>query len=479
MSSKIIPETINKKHTQSVSPLKTQSIKTPKSAPQTKNKTQKKNRFRQVLNIIKTKTDLSELLENKESQINKLKILCSDANECLTFGRETDKIKKIFNKFTIPSPYIDGTNIKRLGKPSNNGFIHSIPYSINKYNINTVLKSAARKDADNLYYEALVGIYINKKNKIYSCFLETYNIYYYENEEVYKKFKNNSMIVADLNQIKSILTPPSLYGNYQTMMNEDIINTSCSESNYLCLHIQYLDNIQSMFDYIQSNDLNLTLYQYLYQVYCPLAYLSDEFTHYDLHLENVVIHKPSKDTSEYIQMIYHYPDNRTIQFKTFGIVKIIDYGRCYFYDKEKQLGSKDYYNKLCETSDNSPPCKPNCGEDVGYSILGPEDYPGSFYHISSQKPNVSHDLRLIFAIQKILNIKIRYVNEFGTPSMPDTYKKTGNIQNVRDMHEYLKQILLETRFQTKHEDLFVGKTPYGKLECWVDGSKPLQFTKQP
>ena len=36
---------------------------------------------------------------------------------------------------------------------------------------------------------------------------------------------------------------------------------------------------------------NIDIVQCLYQIYCPLSQLSNEFTHYDLHLGNVLMHQ--------------------------------------------------------------------------------------------------------------------------------------------------------------------------------------------
>ena len=219
---------------------------------------------------------------------------------------------------------------------------------------------------------------------------------------------------------------------------------------------------------------------YLYQIYCPLAFLSDEFTHYDLHSENVLIHQPSKNNTQYIKMIYHYPDDSVVEIKTFGIAKIIDYGRCYFHDREQNLSSKDFYDMLCKTKE----CDPDCGKHVGFSTLGPEHFPGSFYHISSQKRNASHDLRLFYMISRYfegLQRKLEYTHEYGTAEIihnENIFERGGKIKNVKDAHLYLKYIIMtDPMFMREIEQRFAGTTEYGELHCWVDGSRPMQFTK--
>ena len=79
------------------------------------------------------------------------------------------------------------------------------------------------------------------------------------------------------------------------------------------------------FDYF----MNTQLLYILYQVYAPLSMLCDVFTHYDLHAGNVMLYSLG---NRYINYHYHYPDYNVI-FNSQYIVKIIDYGNCFFKDE--------------------------------------------------------------------------------------------------------------------------------------------------
>jgi hypothetical protein len=68
----------------------------------------------------------------------------------------------------------------------------------------------------------------------------------------------------------------------------------------------------------------------LFQIYYTLVYLENEFTHYDLHWENILLHKLSYNT--YIEYNYILNDGTLINFKSKYIVKIIDYGRSFYND---------------------------------------------------------------------------------------------------------------------------------------------------
>jgi hypothetical protein len=69
-----------------------------------------------------------------------LKSICSDAGVCIAFGKENKKIKEHFAGF-IDVKYIKSP-IKRIGNPSQNGFINEITYERNGYVANSILKSS-------------------------------------------------------------------------------------------------------------------------------------------------------------------------------------------------------------------------------------------------------------------------------------------------------------------------------------------------
>jgi len=421
-------------------------------------------------------------------QANFLKTICSDSGQCISFGLEIDRIKQFFHQFDIPSPYIEKDLVRQIGAPSENGFVTEIPYKKESYHAYTILKSAKDKKADNLFYEALVGLYINKKNKIYPCFLETYQIYYYSVSEVYRKMEKDEWITND--EYKTIKKMVKQY-NYKEMFQSKQIDGSCKYSKFLCLQIQHLKpalSLQHLLEKLKHVEEFFTVHlvSILYQLYCPLAFLSDEFTHYDLHTNNVLIYNPNKLMNKYVKMVYHYPDNTTVEIKSTFIAKIIDYGRSFFYDKEESIHPKMLYYKLCNTKD----CQPFCGEEVGYVQLQSEVIPGSFHYISSQQRNKSHDLRLANTIWntpgkyngensnplRIILSKIKYMEKYGTPEIVET-GSLENIYNVEDMHLALKNLILnEPYFKKKSDEIHSKMEQLGELHVWVDGSKPMTYT---
>jgi thiamine kinase-like enzyme len=314
-----------------------------------------------------------------------LKAICSDADVCMAFGTEADKIKKYFDDFNnfdlLSKP------AKQIGSESANGFVKDLTYEKNGYVANAILKSSTSDSADNLLYEGLVGQFLNKQGKRFPCFLETYGIYQYKpNEPAYIEMKTHRLsdpVVLKLG-LKKLQRVHPVH-----------LEFACEYSRYMAVLIQHLNNAQTFKDLLSDNlFINQDLLNVLYQVYMPLAHLAKNFTHFDLHYSNVLLYEPIR--GKYIQYHYHTGESTITSFKCRYIAKIIDYGRCFFNDDEN-LGftgnSKGIYTEVCFANK----CE-DCGLNVGFDMLVPKTKPqlekASF--IYSQEANQSHDLRLLY-----------------------------------------------------------------------------------
>ena len=280
----------------------------------------------------------------KDQKYKIIKKICPNTTECITFGTQSDQIKELFDEFKIPSKLINTSDIKQIGEKSENGVIYRLKYEIKDYNAYTIIKNAIDEDADNLYYEAVVGWYINSKMRYYPCFVETYDLYKNNNK---RDPKTNMIIDFKLHNLEPLFPEPTASQAAQQPKTLEEVETdfykkiteaeklieTCKEAETISLNIQYLENVTSLFEVLKKDipirmHIFFDIFAYLYQVYAPLSMLSDEFTHYDLHASNVLIY--SAGPTKYTKMIYHYPDNTTVEFNTLGVAKIIDYGRCYF-----------------------------------------------------------------------------------------------------------------------------------------------------
>jgi len=410
-----------------------------------------------------------------------LKAVCLDSGACLAFGTYANEIKKHFGGFanfeyaTAP--------IKRIGNPSSNGFINEIQYDHRGYKAYAVLKSSVKPSSDNLMYEYIVGQYVNKLNKRFPCFVETYGYYIYNttlalNSKTVWNFLKDSKITENMDTIKKglILQKTTDYAK------------ACKQSKFLAILIQHLKGILPIKDRFRSpRFVKYELANVLFQIYMPLSILGNSFTHYDLHHENVNLYEPEKDS--YIQFHYHINEKKLYSFKSKYIAKIIDYGRSYFKDEEAGIDSKRIHTDLCKEDK----CKPSCGYNKGFSWMSDSPVPSSSYWISSQKRNKSHDLRLLNEVKigtkanttdqylpselKTLLQKLKYDNHYGTPEMAQGFP--NSIQNVFDAAMALGNIISLPEQIQQNETGYLGKNKLGDLHiyCGKDDTRPMQFIK--
>ena len=335
-----------------------------------------------------------------------LQIVCPKSGTCIAFGKYSQELNHFFKNF-IHFEYAVSP-IKSLGAVSANGFVKEIEYERDGYKAHAILKSSQRNQADNLVYEYLVGIkYVNRIMKSFPCFVETYGLYFYSNNNVWKYMAAKKYVYTD--QLNSL----------DLQQNIDYTK-ACKESKYAAILIQHINNAKSLYGMITSMNakfIQLDLIYILFIVYQALALLSKTFTHYDLHLDNVLIYRPFPD--QVIQYHYHNEDGTEFSFYSPYIPKMIDYGRSYF--DNGNLNSRKIYDRVCSTKD----CKPNCGKKYGFEWLNPDPY----LTISSSQKNESHDLRLMNSLKSIDDFYKTNVN-------PSTEKTYIHLKNIVDKIAY-------------------------------------------
>jgi len=486
-----------------------------KKTRKTIRKTPTKSQKSQAIKVI------GRFLEKKKDKIRKhfLTTICSDSGVCMALGKELDIIRKFFNGFTDFNYVVD---TKGIGSVSANGFVMKLTYQKDDYKSYAILKSSQERmdpdnpdnvpanQPDNLVYEYAVGQFINKQCKIFPCFLETYGLYYYKSDEFWNRFNVNRNHAS-----KSILKD-SL--KHETEIEIDYAK-ACSHHKHAAILIQDIDNPISLKELLEENFnenfMNFNLLYILIQVYYPLAMLANEFTHYDLHLSNVLIYKLPEN--QHIEYEFTDSDNNTFSFNTKYIVKIIDYGRSFFRDSDTN-NSLTIYTKLCEISDCSKQHKSyyrdkKCGSAYGFTWLlntTIANLEGTYY-IDSTKRNMSHDLLLVDIIihsryeydQKprlYTKVKSEYYNKmsteikalfdnviYGEPVLFKIDNRVYNIKGTKEMvdsprnyivnvislyKELFKQINTQSFIDFNTGD-FIDSTNIGKLQ--MDGKTPMKF----
>ena len=446
----------------------------------------KKNASRKIVKFFK-KTG-----EKRTSEY--LKALCSDSGVCIAFGTNRAKITNFFEGFTDFKYVVPP--IKSIGNPSNNGFVKEIKYKRNDYTAYAVLKSSSRNDSDNLVYEYIVGQFINKQCNYYPCFLETYGLYFYQDPVKWKNIRDTRVITTNV-----------LINSLELQSNIDYAKM-CEKSRYAAILIQHLKDVTTLEDILEKQHVKskhtifYDLLYILYQIYMPLAQLRNNFTQYDLHAGNILLYEPVK--GKHIKYHYHIGNGKIVTFNSPYIVKIIDYGRSFFkYKKSQKDNSPDIYAKLCAEPKCNKPSAP-CGSSQGFAWMeGPLS--NENYFISSQVPNISHDLRLINFITK--SIKTNRPKVYNTPQEKAMYKtieiqildklkygqgikgvnkKFGtninrtlgfpnSINNVVDAEHALQEIILEDPVASLlNEQKYLPENKIGDIHVYNDET-PMRF----
>jgi len=381
-----------------------------------------------------------------------LKSICSEAGLCIAFGIETVKIKDFFRNFSFD--LVD--KVKRIGAPSANGFVNEIRYTKRGYNAYAVLKSTTSYDTDNLMYEYRVGQFLNKMSFLFPCFLETYGLFKYKTEQNWSQMERTNEVSPDV--FRTMLDPQTFD-----------LKVGCPQSRYMAVLIQHIRGCQ-IANEILTKDRFQHILPMLFQIYYPLFHMRKNFTHYDLHTNNVVLYEPVP--GKYIQ--FHYKtETGVISFKSPYIAKMIDYGHSYFKEDED---SKDIYDKVCQLEE----CKPDCGEDFGFSAF-PLSNERDFYHIVTQKKNESHDLRF-------LNMVLNEVKTMSTPAWFKGYMDSFKIEynhhyGTREKKCKRKQCDVESVYSKLEKIIPLSNVQldgyhtekYGDL--YIYGDKPLEFRK--
>ena len=408
-------------------------------------------------------------------------------------------------------------NIQCLTNDSNNGFITLINFQKDNVVFKAVLKSIKisysddedeyiededdsnqqEPKPDNLYYEYLVGLCVNKLSLYFPNFVKTYSAGMYRNPEYHEYFYNGC-------ETKHLVTLPDKFSNIINPLNADnieknIIN-SCDNWSQIVLITQWIPVHVSLVHFLPKivdkgqEPLMIEYIKLLYIIYLTLSSLKNDFTHYDLHEQNILL--TQVPNNKYISLIYHLPNDETRIINTKYIPIFIDYGRSYVNCDSPILTSPEIFNIVCK---NEKQCPIRCGDYSGYSFIGNKKSDGTFedtdeddYYINSAKRNMSHDLRLISDIKsnyhftnldsrinfislwKNLLRNIKYDDQFGTPEV-ETIQSIDIIYNVVKLHQELDKIILDPSFLAMDDIKLLGEK-FGNIDIMSDMSSEFIFT---
>jgi hypothetical protein len=395
--------------------------------------------------------------------------ICTESGVCIALGKERQALLNFFKFDTFEhakEPY------KSVGTPSANGFVKELKYEREGYVAYALLKSSLKPRSDNLAYEYLVGKYLNEVSKKLPNFVETYGLFHYPSTKERDEMKLNHrfsrpVVPFDPNDMKNV----------------------CRKAQNMCVLSQYLKDTKSFLHHYEDPYFRKHFSPYVfYQIYFTLHRLRKEFTHYDLHCNNILLYEPMD--GQYIQYHYHCHD-KVVSFKSKYIVKIIDYGRCFF------KNSLEYYKKICAEKT----CDPLCGLKKGFSTFHMDRNLDRFVGFSNSAfKNESQDLLPLYDTylhskvitddsldpdyRKILSdtiyLKGMYTMRFNGKTFDKKFgtiedlSKSDKIHNVTDACERWEEYILHPdRLQSNEQD-FVGQRCLGELHIYTDG-RDLEF----
>jgi hypothetical protein len=332
-----------------------------------------------------------------------------------------------FNLINIP--------IKKLGKKSKNGVVNLINFSNTTYtnNFSTVLKTSLEKEADNNYYEYVVGNCINRFKQYYPNFVYTFNYMNFE-----KSFRDIFIKADEFNNLKNFIdnTKTKLI-NVNELQTSSNIGEGCLNNDKASVLIEYIPNSLSFDDIARktkfTNNLNNEIFNILFQVYGTLFALRKNYTHYDLHLQNVMFFEVPNNKK--MQIIYNL--NGTIfKIYTYFIPVIIDYGRSYVdcLKIDDSIYSKVFTeiacsNELCNNNE-----QPKCNSKESGLVIEKNENDiyskqENFHYINLRNKNESFDLRYLHNIMnnvdeiEIKTDYLKYLNNDWFTIDPKTGKK--------------------------------------------------------
>lgn len=413
--------------------------------------------------ISQAKEKIGKTVKKNVKKIQKyfLNTVCSNSSECIAFGKEIKIIKDFFGNFT---KFNYMKEFKQIGSDSSNGFVKMITYEKEGYVANTILKSSKNYMSDNLYYEYLVGKFLNAQSMFFPCFVETYQIFMYKDDYSYSHIEH-CKTVADCDIIV-------LKNGLEVYSNTDIVKgleDSCIRPEHIALLIQSLENPLSIEKLMDDVDLaNKHLLYILFQIYMPLSLMADKFTHNDLHWNNVMLQEPK--AGEVIKYCYHLSSTEIVEFYSPYIAKIIDYGRCYFNDGT--IDSVKIYDDVCKINQcgqiGNP--KTKCGKYNGYHYIEPGEIG---YDLNTSQNNKSRDLWLIAIVLNRINqasnlTPLKNLLEYdGANKISDGIK----IKNVHDALRELKKLIMTNENKNDNYATYGTKNLIGELHIYADGTQ--------
>jgi hypothetical protein len=435
---------------------------------------------------------LGSFLLSPKVNLGLLKNICWDVGICLSLNARYERIMKMFNYF---QDFTFLENSPKIISQGENGIVRLLKYKRTEggkdfYSYGVFKFPRQDQPADNLLYEYEVGTRgVNHFCRYLPIFTQTYGAYF-KNPTLHWaiSYSTQGIVTKDLfdtSRLKKITPTDPLYRQYFCMgyNNVSLVGQFYHEFQPLFSYAKYMRDAHQN-GHTAPNDIAYILFQ----VYYSLHQCRSQFTHYDLHRENVGLVPLPNNT--HIEYEYEYEpvlggQSEVITFKSRYIVKLIDYGRSFF--------NYNNYNSdllITEIRTNTTQCPAN-------SHLGIGEIPWA--HILPRINNQSSDLRLLNTIQvqelphspksdKLLDNfpglfsllrRVNYSSEYGTPQRLDAFDANPNgiIYNINDAFFKLAQYINNNVDQVRNTNIkdYANSKSLGTLKVYPGLKRQMEF----
>ena len=473
----LLPPTSSSLHTTFVSshtsshpskPQKDSSLSTVPPPPEKKEiSTQHQKDNKSGYNSEKKKKRIGILLAFAEQLRKNILNRCTTSLDiCSLMGAEQNALSVYMKYCTFEYLYL----VKPIRNNSRNGFNFLLDY-VRNFSTNThkipkmvgsscILKSSMSKDADNLFYEYLVGNWLNYKiNENFPFFVCTHGLFTYKTDHSYQSLKslheNNQHINRNnkhiLNEILELHHYKGKIDTYEKLVS--LLKMSYFHPTKMCILVEAVPNAKNFGDVLYEK--NKSFYEYhlipiLFQIYGALYKIRDEFTHYDLHYNNILL---TELPNCYFSYTFHH-ENIVYNFQSLYMIKIIDYGHSYC------AQSKQVIHDLCHNIpqlQNKRLCNPFSRDEFDLNGYTYGVFNSNFTSIDetcivSVLRNKSTDLRCLYLVlnnhHEMMRythgleryiFKIKYVYMYCTPEVPNGYP--FHINTISDAFYMLRDLI--------------------------------------
>jgi len=351
-----------------------------------------------------------------------LQAVCRDSNYCFLFQENTESLKKYFYDFNFLTHLVRAKKLESEDEKTGiNGYLYHLRFERDQYRADAIMKNARTESNDNLFYEFLVGLYVNSLLTTFPCFVETYNLF---------RFKG----VRERNSAQSARNLATFFRKNLSVSHNMDLDQACREPLLTCLLVQYVPNPLNIMD-LRPEDLDLNIWGILMQIYFPLASLEGEFSHMDLHWNNVLLYETNN--GEFVTYHFHF-EGTTVAINCQYLVKIIDYGRCFI----------PSFNETREAVRLNANCR-----QKGFS----------WYAVTPDRYENSVDLRPLVLLKNHFAVpELEGISFFPDPS--------ARVNSVTDALMFVADVIQHKTFN------FTGKPKFGDMHIYTD--RDFQFFKR-